>query len=116
MVGRKDVDQNIFVDKFGKEHYQSFTSGPTRLVLCASPFAHSTAISHANDILPMLLAQFKDGKGTAFIKVNNGFDLNLLNVVNELYSCRLSKDSGLDILGKVSYAAKYFAYNNIEHT
>ena len=64
----------------------------------------------------MLKAQVKDVKGVAFIKVDNGPDWNLLNIVNEIYFCRLWRDSGLDILGIVSYAAKYSAYNNIEHT
>ena len=63
----------------------------------------------------MLIAQVKDGKGIAFIKVDNGPDWNLLNVVNEIYFCRMWRDSGLDMLGLVSYAAKYSAYNNVEH-
>ena len=49
------------------------------------------------------------------MKVDNGADWNLLNVVNEMYFFRLWKDSGLDILGVVSYAAKYSVYNNNEH-
>ena len=63
----------------------------------------------------MLIAQKNDGKGIAFLKVDNGSDWNLLSFVNELFFCRLFKDSGLDILGIVSYAAKWSAYNNIEH-
>ena len=63
----------------------------------------------------MLKIQAKDVKGVAFIKVDNGPDWNLLNIVNEIYFCRVWRDSGLDILGIVSYAAKYSAYNNIEH-
>ena len=35
--------------------------------------------------------------------------------MNSLYLCHLWRDSGLDILGVVSYAAKYSAYNQIEH-
>ena len=111
-----DIEGDFFIDKLGRKHFNRFTSGPTRLVLRASIFAKSTAASHANDLLPMLKAQVKDGKGVAFIKVDNGPDWNLLNIVNEIYFCRLWRDSGLDILGIVSYAAKYSAYNNIEHT
>ena len=36
--------------------------------------------------------------------------------VNEYYFFKLWKYSGLDIIGVVSYAAKYSVYNNIEHT
>ena len=64
----------------------------------------------------MLKAQVKDGTGVAFIEVDNRPDWNLLNIVNEIYFCRLRRDSGLDILGIVSYAAKYSAYDNVEHT
>ena len=69
-----------------------------------------------NDLLPMMTAQVKDGKGIAFLKVDNGPDWNLINVVNEIFFCRLWKSSTLDILVVCSYAAKYSAYNNIEHS
>ena len=57
----------------------------------------------------------KDGKTVAFIKVDNGSDWNIRSVVNSLYLCRFWRDSGQDILVVVSYAAKYSAYNQIEH-
>ena len=38
-----------------------------------------------------------------------------MNVANELNFTRLWKDIGLDVLGIVSYAAQWSAYNNIEH-
>lgn len=116
VVEEPAVDNNVFTyDKIGRKHHKKFVSGPSRLVLRATKFAQSTVATHANDILPMLLAQVADGKGIAFIKVDNGPDWNLLNVVNELYFCRLWRDSGLDLLGIVSYSAKFSAYNNIEH-
>ena len=65
--------------------------------------------------MPILSAQVKDGKTVAFIKVDNGSDWNIHSVVNSLYLFHLQRDSGLDILGVVSYAAKYSAYNQIEH-
>ena len=56
-----------------------------------------------------------EGKRIVFLKVDNGSDWDLHLVVNELYMYRLWKVSGLDILGVVSYSARYSAYNNIEH-
>ena len=50
----------------------------------------------------------------AFVKVDNGSDWSVRSV-NSIYLCWLWKDLGLDILGIVSYAAKYSAYNQIEH-
>ena len=57
----------------------------------------------------------KDKKGVAFLKVDNGSDWNLHSLVNAVYFCRVFKDSKLDVLGIISYAAKYSAFNNIEH-
>ena len=74
-------------------------------MLRAVKFSPSTAQNHCNDILPMLLGQVKDGKGVAFIKVDNGADWNLANVVNELFFARLFRDSGLFFcIGKFFYA------------
>ena len=84
-------------------------------MLRACKFGGSSGQTHVNDLLPILRAQRNDGKGVAFVKVDNGSDWNLLSLVNELYFCRMWKQSGLDILGIVSYAAKLSAYNNIEH-
>ena len=106
---------NMTKDKLGREHYERLHAGPARIVLRACKFKQSSGQTHANDILPVLAAQVKDGKSVAFLKVDNGSDWNLQSVVNSFYFGRLWKESGLDILGIVSYAARYSAYNNIEH-
>ena len=112
----KNVAEHYFIDKLGRKHYSRFNSGPLRLMLRSVKFSPSSAQNHCNDMLPMLTAQVKDGQGIAFLKVDNGPDWNLHSIVNELFFCRLWKDSGLDVLGIVSYAARYSAYNNIEHS
>ena len=86
------------------------------MVLRAVKFSPSTARAHTDDLLPLLTAQVKDGKGIAFLKVDNGPDWNLLSVVNSFYFFRLWRDSELNVLEICSYAARYSAYNNIEHT
>jgi hypothetical protein len=108
-------DEEIYLDKLGRPHYKKTTYGPAVLVLRAGKFTSSSGQTHTNDLLPILSAQVKDGKTVAFIKVDNGSDWNIRSLVNSIYLCRLWKDSGLDILGVVSYAAKYSAYNQIEH-
>ena len=60
-------------------------------------------------------AQIPDGKTIAFDKVENGSDWNLLNVTSAIYFGRMWRDTGLDILGIVTCAAQWSAYNNIEH-
>ena len=78
-------------------------------------FGQSSGMTYANDMLPILKQQVRDGKGIAFIKVDNGSDWNLHSLVNIVFMGRLWRDNGLDILGLVSYAARYSAYNDIEH-
>ena len=91
-------------------------SGPTKLVLRAVKFSPSNSMNHVNDLLPELDALVSQGLGVVFLKVGNGGDWNLANFVNEIYFCRLWKETKLDVLGIVSYAARFSAYNNIEHT
>ena len=61
-------------EKLGREHYERFCSGPLCLVLHAVKFDPSSVQNHVNDLLPMMTAQAKTGKGIAFVKVDNGPD------------------------------------------
>ena len=72
-------------------------------------------MTHANDIPPILKGYVKDGKGIAFLKVGNDSDWNLHSLVIMFFLGKVWKDSCLDIMGVVSYAARYSVYNNIEH-
>ena len=103
------------VDKLGRNHFPRLKAGPSQIILRACKFHKSSGLTHVNDLLPILSAQVKDGKGIAFVKVDNGPDWNLSSLVNEVFFCRLWRRANLDILGIVSYAAKWSAYNNIEH-
>ena len=102
-------------DKLNRRHYKKFVAGPSLVKLRACMFGQSSGMTHANDMHPILKQQVKDRKGIAFIKVDNGSDWNLHSLVNIVFMGRLWRDSGLDILGLVSYAARYSAYNDIEH-
>ena len=53
----------------------------------------------------MLFARVKDGKVVTFIKVNNASDWNLHSMVKSYYFFKLWKESDVDFLGVVSYAA-----------
>ena len=99
---------NVLVrDKLNRTHYQKFSAGPSFVKLRACMFGQSSGMTHANDV--------RDWKGIAFITVDNGSDWNLHSLLNIVFMGRLWRDSGLDILGLVSYAARYSAYNDIEH-
>ena len=105
-----------YCDKLGRLHYCRYMSGPTKLVLRSVKFSPSNSMNHVNDLLPELDALASQGIGVVFLKVDNGGDWNLANLVNQIYFCRLWKRTKLDVLGIVSYAARFSAYNNIEHT
>ena len=107
--------QEMMTDKLGRAHYKRFTAGPSLINLRSCMFDSTTCMTHCNDLFPILNAQVNDGKTCAFIKVDNGPDWNLHSLVNAFYLHRLWKDAKLDILCVLSYAAKYSAYNNVEH-
>ena len=92
-----------------------FMAGPAKLVIRAVKFAPSNAMHHVKDLLPLLKAEAEIGIGIVFLKVDNGGDWNFANLVNQVFFCRLWVASKLDVLGIVSYAARFSAYNNIEH-
>ena len=74
---------NVLVrDKLNRTHYQKFSAGPSFVKLRACMFGQSSGMTHANDMLPILKQQVRDGKGIAFIKVDNGSDWNLHSLVN----------------------------------
>ena len=70
-IPQRSEGQNTF-DRVESKHYQRFSSGPVRMVLRAVKFSLSTAEAHTNNLLPLLTVQVKNGKGTAFLKVDNG--------------------------------------------
>ena len=91
-------------------------SGPTKLVLRSVKFSPSNLINHVNYLLPKLDALAAEGRGVVFLKGDNGGDRHLANLVDPIYFCRLWKQPKLNVLEIVSYAARFSAYNNIEHT
>ena len=109
------ADRHFFRDKLGRLHHNQYMAGPAKLVIRAVKFTPSNAMHHANDILLLLKAEVEKRIGIVFLKVDNGGDWNLGNLVNQVYFCHLWRASKLDALGIVSYAARFFAYNNIEH-
>lgn len=83
-------NDRFIIDKIKRKHFRGLHAGPSLLVLRACKFNPSSIQTHINDLLPVLRATKKnDGKGIAFVKVDNGSDWNLMSFVNEFYLCRL---------------------------
>ena len=80
-----EINSSFVSDKLGRQHYRKLTAGPSLVKLRASIFDQSSGMTHANDILPILKGYVKDGKGIAFLKVDNGSDWNLHSLVNMFF-------------------------------
>ena len=112
-IPQRSEGQNTF-DKLRRKLSAVFIRTSSHGTPCCK-FLPSTSEAHTNDLIPLLIPQLKAGKRIAFLRVDNGPDWNLLNVVNSLYFCRFWRDSELDVLGLCSSTVRYLAYNNIEH-
>ena len=87
----QSTDKDKYQDKLGCLHFMKTTYGQAVLVLRVAKFTQSSGQTYANDLLPIFLAQVKDGKTVAFIKVDNGSDWNVRSPVNLLDLCCLWK-------------------------
>lgn len=81
----------------------------------SAKFYSSTCQTHANDMLPQLKAVVEEGRTAVGIIVDGGPDWSPASLLNNLFFFRLWRDAGLDMLDVCSYAARYSAYNPIEH-
>ena len=106
---------NLATDSIGRTHIRRPTTGSTILTLHSQIFHSSTAQSHANDLLPILRADCTKDKSIVMLKVDNDPDWSIASLSNNLYYMRLWRDANLDFLLLQSHAARYSAYNNIEH-
>ena len=61
------------------------------------------------------MADCTKGKSIVMLKVDNGPDWSIASISNNLYYMRLRRNANLDFLLLQSHAARYSAYNNIEH-
>ena len=109
------ADRRFFRDKLERLHHNRYMAGAAKLVIRPVKFTPSNVMHHANDILLLLKAEVEKRIGIVFLKVDNGGDWNLGNLVNQVYFCRLWRASKLDALGIVSYATRFSTYNIIEH-
>lgn len=116
VVGSGNSDQPSFtVDKLGRKHFQCPCTGPATVTVRLSRFYSSSIQTHANDVKPLLEVAKNQGKTIVITIVDGGPDWNTGSIVNALFFMRLWRDCNLDMLVATSFAARYSAYNPIEH-
>ena len=103
------------VDKLGQQRYRTLCTGPGYVYIQCAKFHSSTCQIHANDMLPQLKAVVEEGRTAVVIIVDGGPDWSPGSLLNNLFFFCLWRDAGLDILVVCSYAARFSAYNPIEH-
>ena len=103
------------VDKLGREHYKTSHTDPAYIYARSAKFYSSTCQTHANDMLPQLKVVVREGRTAVVIIVDGCPDWTPASLLNNLFFFRLWRDAGLDMLVVCSYAARYSAYNPIEH-
>ena len=109
-----NIDKNVTYDNVGREHMKTPHSGPAQVFLRAQRFNPTTIVTHISDLFEMLTQPESDKPGL-FLMSDGGPDFNPTSVVNILYLYRLFKLLNLDILAAFTYAARYSAFNCIEH-
>ena len=111
-----DANARPFVtDKLGRKHFKIPHTGPAAVFLRASKFHSSTIQSHMNDLKPMVHTAVLEGKTNLIAIVDGGPDWSTASLLNAFFYMRLWRDCDLDLLVVTSFAARYSAYNPIEH-
>ena len=108
-------DGRLTIDKLNRKHYKTPYTGPSVICIPAAKFYSSTSQTHANDMLPMFKGVVKEGRTAITLIVDGGPDWSTASLLNTLFFFRLWRDTDLDMLVVCSYAARYSAYNPIEH-
>ena len=103
-------------DNMGRLHLPTPYSGSNVIKVRAQPFQRSTAQMHIVDLYE-IISKIKEESNinTIAIMLDGGPDFNPGSLINTLYFYRLFVSLGLDSLWAFSFAARYSAYNCIEH-
>ena len=108
----KDFQGKVTYDNLGRVHLSTLYTGPALLSLQANKYHSSSIASHATDLYQILVD--KD-KSSPVIISDGGPDYLPTHCTNSLFYYRLFKRLNLDFMTVCMYAARYLAFNPIEH-
>ena len=115
LYDKLNINSEPVYDNVGRAHLKTPYSGHTEIFLRAQRFNSTTAATHVNDMLPMMKKEMENGKSIFFVLSDNGPDFNPASLLNTLFYYRLFRYLQMDMLCVFTYAARYSAYNPIEH-
>ena len=101
-------------DGLGRLHLTTPYTGNAYLKIRSHKYNSTTAATHVTDLYS-ILSPLKSDKSVYFFLADGGPDFNPSHIANDLYYYRLFKKLDADILGVMTYAARYSAFNPIEH-
>lgn len=108
------ASKNLKHDGLGRLHLDTPYSGPTHLKIRSHKYNSTTAATHVTDLYN-ILKPCEDEKSIFMFLADGGPDFNPSHIANSLFYYRLFKKLDADILDVMTYAARYSAFNPIEH-
>ena len=103
-------------DNLGRAHLPTPRTGPALLYLRSCKYNHSTISTHVKDLCQILKTRIETTGQNSYMFISDGGpDFNPSSVLNQLFLYRLFKKLDLDLLAVFTYAARYSAFNPIEH-
>ena len=112
---QSSTSPSYVTDKLGQQHFKIPHTGPAAVFVRAARFHSSTIQSHLNNLKPMVDAAVSEGKTVIISIADGGPDWITASLLNMLFYMRLWRDCNLELLVITSFAARYSAYNPIEH-
>lgn len=108
--------QSLKYDNLGRAHLPTPHAGPATLFVRSSKYNHSSIATHITDLYSLLRSEMDTSSRKSFMFVSDsGPDFSPSSVLNQLFLYRLFKSLDLDVLAVFTYAARYSAFNPIEH-
>ena len=97
-------------------HLANLYTSQSSIFLRAQRFHGTTVATHGDDIFKIINQdESLSNKPLMMLMSENGPDFNPKSMLNMIYFYRLLKHLDLDFLAVFTYAARYSAYNCIEH-
>ena len=91
-------------------------TGPAFLYVRSSKYNHSSMSTHITDLHEVSKTDMENSSHNSFVLLSDGGpDFSPSSVLNHLFLFRLFKVLHLDMLSVSTYAARYSAFNPIEH-
>ena len=109
------INRPLKYDEIGRLHIKTPHSGTSYIYLRAQLFNSTTVATHITDIYNIITHNELLDKPVLMLMCDGGPDFNPTSVLNMLYYYRLFKKLNLDCIVAFTYAARYSAYNCIEH-